>query len=165
MMNNFLKRMRYRQQWKRLFPEDDAIFLMVKGIYVSVQDLEYADCIVLHIVEKTRGQIAGEISLRLGESPAMFYLGHIGYHVDAPYRGNHFAARACALSRPFLLECGLQSVVITTDDDNMPSIRTCERLGCEWESTVDVPEWCIRQFQISTRKRRYIMFTEDVEWA
>ena len=162
-MNDFLKKRRYRQQWKRLSPEDDAILLMIKGIYTHVGELEYADCIVLHIVEKNSGSIAGEISLRLGESPAMFYLGHIGYHVDVPYRGNHFAQRACVLCRPFLLECGMQSAVITTDDDNIASIRTCEGLGCEWESAVAVPMWCIDKFQISTKKRRYIFFVGDME--
>ena len=45
---------------------------------------------------------------------------------------------------------------ITTDVDNHPSIKTCERLGCVLESTVDVPGWCRAEFSISHRKRRYI---------
>lgn len=30
---------------------------------------------------------AGEIALRVGEDASLFYLGHIGYHVDPPFRG------------------------------------------------------------------------------
>jgi RimJ/RimL family protein N-acetyltransferase len=52
--------------------------------------------------------------------------------------------------------------VITTDDDNYPSIRTCEKLGCRLEGTVDVPVPIQKEFEISARKRRYIWFLSDV---
>jgi len=138
------------------FAEDDAIRLRVKSILLSVPELGFADSITLSIIEKRRGRVAGEIALRIGESKPLYYLGHIGYHVDLPYRGQHFAMRACALSCPFLRKAGMRYAVITTDEDNHPSIRTCERLGCRFESTVDVPLWCVNEFHISRRKRRYI---------
>ncbi len=50
----------------------------------------------------------------------------------------------------------MRSFVITTDEENHPSILTCERLGCMLESTVDVPLWCRQEFAISERKRRYV---------
>ena len=50
----------------------------------------------------------------------------------------------------------MRSFVITTDTDNQPSIKTCERLGCVLESTVSVPKWCQREFAISAIKRRYV---------
>ena len=43
--------------------------------------------------------------------------------------------------------------MITTDEDNLPSILTCERLGCTLECSVDVPLWCRQEFSISERKR------------
>ena len=51
---------------------------------------------------------------------------------------------------------GMRSFVITTDEDNPASSRTCEKLGCVLESTVDVPAWCRIEFDISARKRRYV---------
>ena len=39
----------------------------------------------------------GEISYRNGESRCVYYFGHIGYHIDPPYRGHHYALRACRL--------------------------------------------------------------------
>ena len=104
---------------------------------------------------------AGRISVRLGESPCVYYFGHIGYHVDPPYRGQHFARRACSLLKPLMLRCGKTSVVITTDPDNWPSRRTCEGLGCELERTVDVPPAIYRRWEISRVKCRYIWRLTD----
>ena len=99
---------------------------------------------------------AGRISLRLGESPCVYYFGHIGYHVDPPYRGHHYARRACALLRPLMRSRGKSSVVITTDTDNIPSRRTCEGLGCELERIVQVPAWIRHRWEISDVKCRYV---------
>ena len=104
---------------------------------------------------------AGRISVRLGESPCVYYFGHIGYHVDPPYRGQHFARRACSLLNPLMLRHGKTSVVITTDPDNWPSRRTCEGLGCELERTVDVPPEIYRRWEISRVKCRYIWRLTD----
>jgi len=111
---------------------------------------------VFDVVDLVSGRIAGEIALRLGEGEGLFYLGHIGYHIDPPFRGKHNALRACRLCLSVFEEMGYRSFVITTDEDNYPSIRTCELLGCTLESTVDVPVWCIEEYSISHRKRRYV---------
>lgn len=108
-----------------------------------------------------RRREAGRISVRLGESPCVYYFGHIGYHVDPPYRGDHFARRACELLRPLLLRSGKTSVVITTDPDNWASRKTCEGLGCALERTVTVPESIWRRWEISRVKCRYIWRLND----
>lgn len=99
---------------------------------------------------------AGRISLRMGESPCVYYFGHIGYHVDPPFRGQHFAARACELLKPLIAVAGKSSVVITCDPDNAPSRRTCERIGAVLEREVDVPEEIYDRWEISARKLRYV---------
>lgn len=111
---------------------------------------------VFDIVDRNTSRTAGEIALRIGEGGSLFYLGHIGYHMDPPFQGRHGALRACRMVIPLLQEMGMRSFVITTDDDNIPSIRTCEKLGCVLESTVDVPNWCRVEFCLSHRKRRYV---------
>ena len=99
---------------------------------------------------------AGRISVRMGESPCVYYFGHIGYHVDPPYRGHRYAARACRLVKRLYETAGKHSVVITCDPDNLPSSRTCEALGCVLERTVDVPDRIRGRWEISPVKRRYI---------
>ena len=79
------------------------------------------------------------------------YLGHIGYHVDPPFRGHGAALRACRLCVSVLADLGMRTFVITTDEDNLPSILTCERLGCTLECSVDVPLWCRQEFSIISR--------------
>lgn len=109
-----------------------------------------------YLRHKTSGGIAGHISLRVGDSPEQFYLGHIGYHVRPLFRGHGYAADACRLLVPVLAAFGMRSVVITTDPTNIPSIRTCERLHCCLESTVAVPVEVREKVDISSVKRRYI---------
>ena len=72
----------------------------------------------------------GQISYRDGESRCVYYYGHIGYHIDAPYRGHHYAWRACRLIEPEIRLSGKTSAVITCDPDNEASRKTCLKLGC-----------------------------------
>lgn len=135
---------------------DDLFALYPREYARRISRLDGACSMVFDIVELASHNVAGEIALRIGEGPGLFYLGHIGYHIDPPFRGQNGALHACRMCLPLLAEMGLRSFVITTDDDNWPSIRTCEKLGCILESTVDVPMWCQAEFTISSRKRRYI---------
>ncbi len=98
----------------------------------------------------------GQISYRDGESRCVFYYGHIGYHIDEPFRGHHYAWRACLLIEEEIYRSGKTTVVITCDPDNIPSRKTCERLGCLLEGTVCVPRDILEKYDINDVKRRYI---------
>ena len=98
----------------------------------------------------------GQISYRSGESAALYYFGHIGYHIDPAWQGNHYAARACRMIRDQIRRSGKSSVIITCDPDNIASRKTCEALNCLWESEVAVDRDLQRKYEISARKERYI---------
>ncbi|MGN6504298.1 MAG: GNAT family N-acetyltransferase [Tepidisphaeraceae bacterium] len=84
--------------------------------------------------------IAGTISLRLGQDDELTrYWGHVGYGVFPPARGHHYAERACRLILPLAKRHGLDVLWITTNPDNAPSRRTCERLGATLVDIVDIP--------------------------
>lgn len=140
--------------------QNEQIALMPREYAGHLAVIDHAASLIFDIVDIETERVAGEIALRLGEGPALFYLGHVGYHVDPPYQGRHYALQACKLVVPVFKAFGFGSYVITTDEDNLPSIRTCELLNCVLESTVDVPLWCSAEFQISHRKRRYICRVE-----
>jgi RimJ/RimL family protein N-acetyltransferase len=85
-------------------------------------------------------QIAGGIGLRIGQTPDIeLYLGNIGYNVQPFARGNHYAERACRLLKPLALAHGIRPLWITCNPDNIPSRRTCERLGCVAVETLQLP--------------------------
>lgn len=140
---------------------DGVIDLVPVMLYPPDSDMGFGECYDYIIAPHGVSREAGRISLRLGESPCVYYFGHIGYHVDPPYRGKHFALRACRLLRTMMLDMGKKSVVITTDPDNLPSRRTCERLGCILERTVEVPSSIRDRWEISQVKCRYIWRLTD----
>ncbi|MCS7323880.1 MAG: GNAT family N-acetyltransferase [Anaerolineae bacterium] len=93
-----------------------------------------------HMQVRGSRTIAGEISLRIGSSPNLVvYYGHIGYHVEPPYRGRRFAARSCRLLLPLARAHGMDELWITCNPDNWASRRTCELAGGVLVDIVDIP--------------------------
>lgn len=85
-------------------------------------------------------EIVGSVSLRIGQTEDLRrYLGHIGYGVYPPARGKHLAERATRLLLPLARAHGLTELWITANPDNIPSRRTCERLGARLVNVVDLP--------------------------
>ncbi|MBP3704516.1 MAG: GNAT family N-acetyltransferase [Clostridia bacterium] len=75
------------------------------------------------------GEKMGVCDLRIGHNEGLYYGGNIGYAVDAPYRGHHYAAKACRLLFTLAKAHGLGYVIITCNPDNIASKKTCEHLG------------------------------------
>ena len=119
--------------------KDGEIALVLSGEDVRDPELGIRDGYTFGILAGRPRRRVGYVSLRLGESPALYYLGHIGYRVDAPYRGHGYAERACRLILPLMRDLHLSSVCITANPENTPSRRTCENLGCVLESVAAVP--------------------------
>ena len=84
--------------------------------------------------------IAGAVGLRIGNTLNIeLYFGHIGYHVYPAARGHRYAQRACRLLFPLARAHGFSSLWITCNPDNIPSRRTCERLGGTLVNIVPLP--------------------------
>lgn len=144
--------------FRRFRPEftDGVIDLAPIRLFPPEEEMGFGEVYDYIIAPHGQRRQAGRISLRLGESPCVYYFGHIGYHVDPPWRGHHYAARACALLEPLIAASGKSSIVITTDPDNMPSRHTCERIGCILESIVPVPPLMQSRWELSPVKCRYV---------
>jgi tagatose 1,6-diphosphate aldolase len=100
--------------------------------------------------------IAGTVSLRVGDSPDLkIYFGQVGYNVFPPARGHHYAERACRLLFGLARHHGLRPLWITTDPENVPSRRTCERLGGNLLEIVEVPPNHLLYARGQRRKCRY----------
>lgn len=99
----------------------------------------------------------GYISLRLGESPALYYLGHIGYRIHQDFRGHSYAGKALKLLIPLMQQEKLLHPVITTNPNNWASRRTCEKLGCQLERIASVPYEHLEVCSGAEKKCRYIL--------
>jgi predicted acetyltransferase len=100
--------------------------------------------------------MAGAITLRIGRGRDIeMYFGHVGYNVFPPMRGHHYAERACRLLFPLARQHGLRPLWITADPENVPSRRTCQRLGGSLVEIVDVPPAHVLHARGELRKCRY----------
>ena len=86
------------------------------------------------------GTAVGGCNLRLGHSEALYYAGNIGYIIEEPYRGRHYAGKACLLLFELARRHGMRYVIITCNPDNWASRKTCEYAGGELVEIVELPE-------------------------
>ncbi len=142
---------------RRLVFSDEELALVESG-FESSGGLagEVDDGYTFSIYLKGSRDYVGYVELRLGESPGLYYLGHIGYRIEEKYRGHGYAARACRLMLPLIRQLRLASVVITTNVENTASRRTAENLGCELERIARVPPSYRALCSGATQKCRYI---------
>ena len=104
----------------------------------------------------------GRVCYRDSEGRGIYYFGHIGYHIDEPYRGHSYSLAACRLILPAVRMSGKSTIVITCDSDNAASIRICEKLGCITERLVPVPEDIARTFETGSMKQRFVLEVRPV---
>ena len=103
-------------------------------------------------------RIAGGLGLRIGSNKEIeLYSGNVGYHVYPPARGQHYSERACRLVLPLARRHGMTHLWITTNPDNQPSRRICERLGAEMIDTVTIPKDHPFRSRGETAKCRYLL--------
>lgn len=105
------------------------------------------------------GTKMGTCDLRLGHNDKLYYGGNIGYRVEKPYRGHHYAGKACLLLFELAKKHGLEYLIITCNPDNYPSRKTCEYAGGKLLEVAELPadsdmrergekEKCIYRFEL-----------------
>ena len=81
----------------------------------------------------------GGCDLRIGHNESAYYGGNIGYRVERPYRGHHYAGKACGLLFELARRHGMGYLFITCNPDNLASRRTCEYAGGQLVEIVELP--------------------------
>jgi predicted acetyltransferase len=104
-----------------------------------------------------QSEVLGTIRLRIGSPEEIKYCGHIGYDVREQFRGNHYAERSCHLLFPLAFSHGLKQVFLNVDPNNLPSIRTCERLGSMRLETIHIKKDHPTYSQGTRYHRRYVI--------
>ncbi len=86
------------------------------------------------------GTKMGSCDLRIGHNEKLYYGGNIGYRIEEPYRGHHYAAKASLLLFELARKHDLGYVIITCNPDNHASRKTCEKLDGTLLEIVSLPE-------------------------
>lgn len=86
------------------------------------------------------GRTMGECDLRIGHNTNTYYGGNIGYHIQEPYRGHHYAGKACLLLFELAKKHQMDYLIITCNPDNEASRRTCEYAGGHLVEIAELPE-------------------------
>ncbi len=98
----------------------------------------------------------GQIDLRIGYTLDLVrYGGHIGYRIEKPFRGYHYAAKACLFLKPIAEQQGMDVLWITCNPDNWASRKTCEYIGAKFIEIVDLPQDSTMYKQGERQKCRY----------
>ena len=88
----------------------------------------------------TDGTKIGYCDLRVGHNDKTYVGGNIGYGIDEPYRGHHYAAKACRLLFRLAKKHGMDYLIITCVPENAASAKTCLLAGGQYVETMDIPE-------------------------
>ncbi len=101
------------------------------------------------------GTDAGHINFRVGDSEHVRLIaGHIGYEIAEGHRGHGYAFEACRAIAPFVRKF-YASVIITSDPENIASVKTIEKLGASFIDEVPIPPHDSHYLRGSRTKRRY----------
>lgn len=97
------------------------------------------------------GRIVGRLSVRHRLNEQLRHRGgHIGYSVAPAFRGKGYASEIVRLGIPFCRSLGIQDILVTCADGNVPSWKIVEKQGGVLENTVwdEVEQESIRRYWI-----------------
>ena len=110
----------------KFYPTDDLkeeeIFLRLDHVNDAQPEKRWLPAYYFDICRRD-GTKAGHCDLRIGHNEKTYIGGNIGYAVDEPYRGHHYAARACRLLFRLANRHGMDYVIITCDPAKRLSTR------------------------------------------
>ncbi|MBE5738699.1 MAG: GNAT family N-acetyltransferase [Clostridiales bacterium] len=102
--------------------------------------------------DKSTNRLVGMIDIRhyLNEYLAK-YAGHIGDCIRPSERCKGYASEQIGIALKICKLLGIDRVLITCDDDNIPSAKSIEKNGGVFENTVQKEERVLRRYWIETK--------------
>jgi tagatose 1,6-diphosphate aldolase len=118
---------------------DEDLSLILIARQPAAESLWNVPAYVFHVRHLPSGQKIGRITFRESDTDWIVnYTGHVGYAIDASFRGRRYAERSCRLLLPFVA-LHRREISLTCAPENAASRRTIERLGGEFIEIIDVP--------------------------
>jgi tagatose 1,6-diphosphate aldolase len=116
----------------------DEIWLQLEHVALANPARNWVPAYIFAICDLA-GNKMGTCDLRLGHNEQLYFGGNIGYRVEEPYRGHHYAAKACRLLFQLAKQHEMGYVIITCNPDNVPSRKTLEHLNGELLEIAELP--------------------------
>jgi len=117
--------------------KSDEIFLRLAKTVEADPEKGIVPCYIFKIC-LAGGTEIGQCNSRFGYNERLYYGGHIGYGIDEPFRGRHYAGKACLLLFELARMHGMEYLYITCDEENAASRKTCEYAGGVLETVADL---------------------------
>lgn len=130
---------------------DQEIYLQLDRTVDANIDKGYVPAYYFKICRRSDRVELGYCDLRIGHNINTVFGGNIGYDIHEPYRGHHYAGKACLLLFELARKHGLDTLIITCDPNNIASKKTCEYCGAIFWEIVDVPQ-CHQMYKDGRRK-------------
>lgn len=131
--------MSLKQKIAKLELSNGEIELRSYRIYSDYYNNSEIDNYVFGIYLVNINQLIGFCDLRIGDHDALLYLGHIGYSIFANYRGYSYAYHATKLLLKVADALDYNFLTITVNPENIPSIKTIEKLKVTFIHELRVP--------------------------
>jgi predicted acetyltransferase len=135
----------------------DIVKLRFDAIKPGDVEKGYVPFYNFRIIDKS-GNDVGHIIFKVGNTDHILYCsGHIGYGIKEIFRGNSYAYYACIAIAPFVRSV-YSNVLITCNLDNIASIKTIEKLNCQYldEITLNENEQAYKNGERTKRRYRWI---------
>lgn len=120
--------------------EDERIYLKLERAYYDDYWGEHLETYSYEIYRKEPHALIGYCDIRLGDFQTLYYLGHIGYNILVPYRGQRYSLAASRLLLVLARHLEMDELLITCNADNGASQRIIELLGGEFIDLAVVPK-------------------------
>lgn len=121
--------------------KDQEIYLSLYKTADENKDKGYMPAYYFKIIRCSDDTIVGECDLRVGHNDNIKIGGNIGYEIYEPFRGNHYASKACKLLFILAKKHKMDEVIITCSPENIGSRKTCEYSGAKLMGIIDIPSW------------------------
>lgn len=117
----------------------DEIFLTLDRTTAAYPEKGWVLVYHFLICRLSDGVQVGHCDLRIGHTERLFFGGNIGYGIEPPFRGHHYAGKACLLLFRLAAKHDMRYLYITCNPQNTASRKTCEYVGGTLQAIVDLP--------------------------